>query len=334
MKNKKLIITVACICVISFILGITGIVKINRNAEIEKESTDKPYLVGMYVTTEPVDGYVDKGGYWSSTSFQSNGTDTFTGKNRNGNKIYAKRVTKTDVEESTGEEIITDEYVFEGIEGYGLYAFKVKNPEIQEEEYTSLSFNSGFCDVTLFSYAVGELSDYPGSDDLENLTEATMYITKKDVTIYKNPVFQEPDGDVFLVPADMGEYIGGSILGEKITLTTEDVEKKVQNTGITRVFTTKVVLNIVTAAEMKEIRIAEYDVSDKIIASKTYNPSELPDDINVQKDTEYLMVEEVMERDGKEIVNRKIVDKDDYDFITYETDKNGIYIERCPSVNW
>ncbi len=334
MKNKKLIITVACICVISFILGITGLVKINRNAEIEKESTDKPYLVGMYVTTEPVDGYVDKGGYWSTTGFQSNGIDTFTGKDRDENRIYAKKVTRTDIAESTGEEIITDEYVFEDIEGYGLYAFKVKNPEIQEEEYTSLSFDLGFCDVSLFDHEAGGLSDVPGFKDLENLTEATMYITKKDVIIYKNPVFQEPDGDVFLVPADMGEYIGGSILGEKITITTEDVEKKVQNTGITRVFTTKVVLNLVTAAEMKEIRIAEYDVYDKVIASKTYNPSELPDDINVQKNTEYLMVEEITERDGKEIINRKIVDKDDSNFITYETDKNGIYIERCPSVNW
>jgi len=265
----------------------------------------KDRLCGVFVTLD----YLDM-------SFADEPIEIPPSWNGNPNSIVfpERRIDATRTEEENGHV----EYTFDGIEGFRLFEVKV-NDSKENSSYWSSMTDSGIEDVHV------EISD-----ESVRLSGTISYdVHTSYFSIYANPVYQTPEGDVYMIEGsgisfsgDQSEGTGGSTtLSETITENTNGEETS---------RTTDVEIKVEAVNTNKKVVLKQMGINDEMITQTEITQDDIPKSIQIDKDTEYMIMEEhCVDYEGKASVKRTLLSTDEATLGARFTGDNGI-IETTP----
>lgn len=142
--------------------------------------------------------------------------------------------------------------------------------------------------------------------------------------IYTNPVYQTPDGDVYMIPGSCMDYgnlltegSGGSTKLSATNTTTIDGEKTSR--------TVEVEIKIEGVNSNKKVVLKQMDSDDQTIAEEAIIKDNIPDSIAVLRDTQYMIMEEhCNNNEGEKIIKRTLLDMEEETLDVRFTGDRGI----------
>lgn len=211
----------------------------------------KDKLTGVFITTEPLEEQ---------------------------ERIYAALVEHTDIAE-TGEKITTKNYKFNNLNGVSFANYYIENDLNEMEPYYTLSIDSGkgICDI---------ITKFDGE---ERSISGTIWLNKNsdERIFYLNPIYQTPDGKVYVLSDDCGTHIAG--YGGKNSEKIQEKIKIIEN-GKTYeyIFTVEVFVDYAEVTE--NVTVIQMDKNDKEIKRDSYDVDKLPENLIIDKSISYLVV--------------------------------------------
>lgn len=315
------------LCTMMSVVLLAGCQLAKEEAELQQER-DK--LIGVYMTTDYVDTF-DFERYMEENigDIMNGGGVVVESDEQNAyqNRIYATIVENVTIDEVSGESITHQRYKFEDLEGMGYYA-----PCMYEEElsntYVAIESDAGICDAK---------SHITGTDagDMIQL-EGTIYLCPNEedrVEIYCNPVYQCPDGRVYLVSGQGMSFSGG---GEGATMS-HKVEDKVtvKENGEEKTYVNSVEIHVTTTYAPDKIIVMQMDASGNKTDTQEYLPGKLPEEIKPLADTEYFIVETyTLDASGASSVTRKMVSKEETFFQTMYVGEREVCEQNWTNIKW
>ncbi len=169
------------------------------------------------------------------------------------------------------------EITFPGTEG--LCFFSTQFSESGEVFHTI--FDNGICD-TVNHYSVTD------TGDVIHL-EGTVYALpqREPVVWYSNPVYQTDTGDIYLTA---GTGVSNSTVGATTTQTLEN-EWTVTENGLTKTDKISVKMNFILSYPPTSIRVHQMDENNQIVKTEEYAPGSLPERLEAEEKTSYILVE-------------------------------------------
>lgn len=264
-----------------------------KKPEAENKSTLGDRLIGTVITTESLNTF-DMETYLEenigSIVKDENHTVNAEDKKAYNNKIYARQVIKEDTTED-GEKVTHKEYVFDDINGYWIFDAKIPSTET-EESYTCLCSEGGFSNVQSKIHHTDN-----GLQEIELIADIYYSYEKWGTVFYMNPVYQESDGDIYCVEG-MGYSVSGdkgSIDGNSSGSQTLSDKITVNENGEETVYQSKVTINYIPVYVPVKTSFVFMDEDNKAISEAEFNTHQVPDELNVPKGTEYVIVLEKSE---------------------------------------
>ncbi len=230
-------------------------------------------------------------------------------------KIYAKLVNYP------GENAEGKRYVFEGIDGWAFYHAEYKSER-------GLSYGESYVDDYIFAehIGVGSNLELKGSIYLSADRDFDM--------LYFNPIFQTPNGEVYLSPA-WGEYIGYNSSWTSSLKTSLNRDYTITEDGKKKTFNTSVDMDIYILDTPISTSIIQFDKDGNVLDKDEYKQDKLPSSISTAKGTEYIIVENYMKsKDGKESISRDMVQNDNNSLYAFICLDNGICTKKSIKVEW
>lgn len=233
-------------------------------------------------------------------------------------KIYAELVEKIE------DGIKFMEYEFRNNAGIACYIPTIYAKDSGSNDYVSGTYGEGLSSVST-------VLNSRGNDGKVNELIGTIYITETS-TYYMNNVYQEQDGDVYMVSAIMGTHVtirGGytSSIEETCTVTKdgETIDEK-----------TKVEITFDYMPSPKSINFVYMDSDNNVVETKQYQPGAVPMEVSVAENAEYIIVETYAydKTEEKEVVTRQIADRNDEDVMTYVDTGKGVCEQKMIILNW
>ncbi len=184
-------------------------------------------------------------------------------------------------------------YAFPGVEGLLLASFWITEPE--NGGFWSMDCSQGLCSV---------LSSY---NAIENGAEvgltATLYLTKEagPQVCYLNPVYQGPDGAVYLKPDDAGTSTSTEAIASETLTATTTIEQEAGNL----VNTTEITVNFIHVDLSRGLTVLEMDENHQILKTHTLTPGELPESLEPLAETAYILTEEQTASDTRRALYQK-----------------------------
>lgn len=184
-------------------------------------------------------------------------------------------------------------YAFPGVEGLLLASFWITEPE--NGGFWSMDCSQGLCSV---------LSSY---NAIENGAEvgltATLYLTKEagPQVCYLNPVYQGPDGAVYLKPDDAGTSTSTEAIASETLTATTTIEQEAGNL----VNTTEITVNFIHVDLSQGLTVLEMDENHQILKTHTFTPGELPESLQPLAETAYILTEEQTASDTHRAIYQK-----------------------------
>lgn len=319
---------------LKLILGVMMCATLLSGCQLAKEEAEfqqeKDKLIGVYMTTDYVDTFDFESYFEENIGDIMNGGEVFIeGDEQNAyqNRIYATIVEDVGTDEMNGETITHRSYEFQELEGIGYYA-----PLMYEEEwgntYVSIESDAGICDAK---------SHITGTDAEEIIQlEGTIYLCHNEddrVEIYCNPVYQCPDGRVYLVSGQGMSFSGG---GEGATMS-HKVEDKITvcENGEEKTYVNSVEIHVKTTYAPEKIIVMQMDASGNKLDYQEYAPGKMPEEIVPLADTEYFIVETYkQDGTGESIVTRKMVGKEETFFQTMYVGEREVCEQDWTSIKW
>ncbi len=201
---------------------------------------------------------------------------------------------------------------FEGVDG-AFYFYR------SNENVTALYADGGIFD-TRSSYNEtdqGEIIKYEG-------TLAVLPIDVSDASYFFHPIYQDADGRIYAIPGHMG--IQAPMLGIDASQTISN-KSTLRDSGNETFSETSVTLNLQGTYPPDSITILQMDKASSILSQQIYQPGNLPEMLEPEKSTEYLIVEETfIGSDGIQQVNRKIVSRGEEFFLSHYKSENSKWI--------
>jgi len=258
--------------------------------EAEKEDNEGK-LVGIFITKEPLESYI-------------------TGKN---GRLYAKAVeyaSESDTEHGSKK------YVFEGVEGISFFNPRIRD-EASSQTYQNMTMGREISDSRL-SYWNNEVGE-------QNELTGTIYVgSQHDIgAVYINCVYQSSKGDVYALSGE-SLYIGDASIEYAIN------EKKEKNEGASLGFEATVKVGFQRVDERITTSILQFGKNDVLLHKNEYAPEEVPQEMDVLSDTQYILVEETTQGGVERTLYQK---KDTMIYTLYDLD-NGFCAKHSCILNW
>lgn len=209
-------------------------------------------------------------------------------------------------------------YAFPGVEGLLLASFWITEPE--NGGFWSMDCSQGLCSVQ---------SSY---NAIENGAEvgltATLYLTKEagPQVCYLNPVYQGPDGAVYLKPADMGIATSTEVTASKTLTATATIEQEAGD----MVSTTEITVNLIHVDLSQGLTVLEMDENHQVLKTHTFTPGELPESLEPMAETAYILTEEQTASD----THRALYQKEDTYFTALYRMDDMICAETQCDLEW
>lgn len=209
-------------------------------------------------------------------------------------------------------------FAFPGVEGLLLASFWITEPE--NGGFWSMDCSQGLCSVQ---------SSY---NAIENGAEvgltATLYLTKEagPQVCYLNPVYQGPDGAVYLKPDDLGTATSTEVIASENLTSTTTIEQEEADV----VNTTDITVNFIHVNLSQGLTVLEMDENHQILKTHTLTPGELPESLEPMAETAYILAEEQTASD----THRAIYQKEDTYFTALYLMDDMICAEAQCSLEW
>lgn len=216
------------------------------------------------------------------------------------------------------------DFSFSDIEGISFYL-----PTFNDENGDPCKININN-DISKFAYQV-DISDNVETDFLSG----TIYFTpiKNDsIIVYTHRVYQDNQGNIYLIPENEGIVISETSEGMQWSSTFSD-----EITDSDKVIKSDISLKIETILQPTSITIYQMDKNNQIVKQDTYDPDHMPEELTVN--AEYLLLEtKSMDLDGNIKISRSIherdIDSEDDTLETYYPIKDGIVATHGIQVIW
>lgn len=210
------------------------------------------------------------------------------------------------------------EYTFNDIEGNAFYMVKVYGLE-EYETYNKTEIGSQIANgSTHVNVSIGDTSDN------RSLTGTIYFDVNYPCTIYTNPVYQTPEGEVYMIQGSCTSYGKLQTEGSSGSIKLSDTKTKTVD-GEETSQTVEVELNIEGVNTNKQVVLKQMDSGDNTIAEEVIVTDNIPESIEVLSDTQYMIMEEhCTDFEGKTIIKRTLLDLEEETMYVRFTGESGI----------
>lgn len=290
--HKALLVVLAVLIIITLFGGCQLAVE-------SSETFGEDLLCGVFITLEYLETEQSQESIELSQNWNGNPNDMFFLETR----IYANRY-----EDRNG---IVD-YRFDNIEGIRFFEIQV------EDSQTLHRYTSCMADPQIQNIEVQV------SNDAFNLTGTIYFDVNYHCSIYTNPVYQTPDGKVYMKQGNGRSYSDLQNEGAKGSTNLSSTTTKTVD-GEQSSHTVKVEVKMEGVYSNLKVVLKQMDSDDNLIAQEVILKDNIPKLIQVLPDTEYLITEEhCTDYQGKKIIKRSILDIDKEILDVRFTGENGI----------
>lgn len=320
--KRKMMIAVCCALILCAVSGCQLAV------ESAGDDASEDRLIGVFVTMEYLDLF-DFEGYMND-NFDSLQDGDIVIDERNTQdyqgRLYASLVPRTDIIEETGEEIVTHEYVFEGIEGISHCVPTIQATDV-ENSYVATMSDPAISD--------GHTHIDVGDDSNGLALDGTIYVTPSSElrTYYINPVYQCVDGSVYLVSGD-GHSTSTDAFGEGVVFSqTLDATSTIVEDGKARTDSVSIKISFSVMFAPEKITVVQMSADDSPISRTEYEPGELPEELVLEAGAEYFIVETHMRGEaGNTKISREIYGRDAEHIETFFARADGVCIKHWTQI--
>ncbi len=316
MKIKRWI---AALLGAAVVLSLTGC-QLASEDTVEKT---KDRLAGVFITYEYLDLF-DFDGYLKDnvSGFPGGDISEDVNSEKYAGRLYATLKEKVITNEDTGEEMVVDEYVFEGVEGFAYLAVT--------------AFNNDHIDFRSAEAISDKHSGLFSDGDGDKITlEGTIYSAPGNnsyITYYINPVYQSADGSIYTMSGSgfsMDASEGASYsqtLDETATVTEKGTNKK---------SSISIKLSFVTMFRPEKIVLLQMNSDSAILSKDEYAPGEVPETLTPEAGTVYIVAETYgSDSAGTVHVTRELYDRQDEYLYTFFCRYDNICIKTGTQLEW
>lgn len=252
-------------------------------------------MIGVFITREYLD-FQDMGRYAETdvSAPDKEKREAGYGGPKDERKLYAQ------IDKSRGNTPEEWEVTFGSLKGIQMFT-PLWEPE-NGEPYWGTVCTEGISDT--------EIRYEESEGGAEHAISGTVYILpgKSDgnAAFYANPVYQTADGRIYLTGGTGVSKSGESTEGEMLSSSFCGETATVEN-GKARTEKTSVAVNYVLMYRPVNVTVFQMDREHRIIKKEDYLPEEVPEELAVEKDTEYILTE--MEKEtpaGEKTVSREV----------------------------
>ena len=306
--NKRLFALLACL---ALLLGCGGC----RLADPDQgeQTAEQDRLIGVFATEEYLDlfdfdayltdnaGDLAKGG---ETVLSPQDSETY------GGRVWA-------VQKDNGD------WVFEDLDGMGYYAYRYGDGD---ETGIATHMDEGL---------TGNGMHVNSTDQGESVElEAAIYhVPGGRVRYHFNPVYQTPDGAVYLT-AGSGIYMEGTAEGEASTLTHSGSVTTTDTDGKSAVMSCSVAVRIEIMNAPEKIVILQMDADSSVLDRKSYDPDQVPESLTPEPGCAYLIVETHKTGPQGALVTRELADAGAESFSSFHARPDGVCIKQDTTLIW
>ena len=313
--NKKYIL-------VSLVLILAISLSSYQLAEDDGLEVQNDHLIGVFITSEYLDLF-DFDRYFQdniSSIMKKGGDVTIEHSEKYQGRIYAelKPMVFDDSDPFQSEGVM--EYVFEGVEGIPFFHYQVQQTDY--EPYTAMSSGNYFSDAHL---SIGD----------ETSIEGTIYVlaNASHHSYYLNPVYQSNDGQLYLTAGSGISFSGDTSEGAAFTQTLEEKYTTTEN-GEKTEEKFNVTVKIAVKYPSTSVNVIQMDAESNIVLSQDYKPNAVPDEIELNKDTSYVIFESKVDSPEGEIIKHELFQPEDNYFTNYIATENGYYEVQSVSLLW
>lgn len=328
MKNRAILILFSCVLAVSFLLGATGTVTFAH--ELSAQSAEaaegvKDRLIGVFITKEHLDLAEGENYILENTDkiLSGEGLDSMVA-SPSRERLYAVLRDDPHTNPETGETVTTSEHIFPGVDGIRLFTAKCTD---ENGDYWKTCGDEGISDG---KYA---LSSADNEDAID--MEGTIYISTASGLngFYFNPVYQASNGEVYTV-AGQGTFFGGTLSGLTGSHAFND-EAEITMDGKTETVRSNVKVKICYIDTPVGVSVLQYNDSGKVISAAEYPSGGLPEEITMDVNTEYIIVETRMKSvDGAETVTRELFQPENEALTAFFCREDGICVKQYCNIVW
>lgn len=320
MKNKTIIIIIACLLTAAFALGASGAASLadpDRGEDKAAQGGDR--LIGALVTRAPLDLF-DFEGYFNdnASALLAGGEISEADAAPYEGRLYAKLV-EADKQYESGEKSM--EYVFEGVEGIRFFAPTMQN---KDGEYFAAFSDDAMADVN----TAVNVTDYGDSVSLEG----TIYYSANapENSFYVNPVYQTPEGSVYAVSGSGSSFGGDSSAGASYSMEIKEETNATAGGKTTENSRSSVRVNVKLVEPPTRIAVAQFDEDGGLLSREEYAPGKLPETLSAEAKAAYIVVE-TLSADG---TMRELYQKSDETLASFVCGSNGICEKHATNIEW
>lgn len=213
-------------------------------------ASESDLLVGVMLTPQPLDLF-DLESYISDHGVPEDGAVL------GGSGDYRQRLYAADLGNGRWQ--------FEGVEGFAFFSAVVTD----EHGSCSTMVNDGLADG---SYTVHETDEGTSTD-----ISCTLYVQPAEqICWYFNPVYQDGDGRVYLLPGSGMSMGGDNQPGMQISQTLSGDSTAADERGVTHSRSTRCAITVSVQALPRQVRLFWMDSGSRILRQETYAPGQLP----------------------------------------------------------
>lgn len=237
----------ALVLILALCLSLTGCSLLREDTSGEPAADDK--LVGVYITSEHLDTF----------DFERYASDNISSL-ANGGEVSAEDAAK--YSERIYAEVVDGTAIFP-VEGMAIISARFGDGD---ESY--ISSQRGDC-------VVGGGTHVTGNDDTDGIEiSGTIYVPANErITIFCNPVYQEPDGDIYLTG---GQGMGSDGVGAMKQTTSASTDPH----GDVRGYSMSIESTVEPIYASDKLVVLYYAEDGSLMSREEYVPGELPDELS------------------------------------------------------
>lgn len=286
----------------------------------------KDRLIGAFITPEYLD-FFDMDAYLSdhASAFTDGEEITVAGGAEYERRLYA------DVDKNGSKDPSDWKISFPGVEGACFFSPLWKDAE--GADYWGSVCDEEVCDM----HTDIKTSDEGGA---ERALSGTIYIlpgkADEDIAYYMNPVYQTKDDRIYAVTGQGFSTSGDSSEGMQMTTKLEEQVALTEN-GKTVTEKSSVSVSYAVMYRPVKITLCQMDGKNRLLQKTEYNPSELPERLSTEPETEYVLVETKKQNlSGEEVVSREVYENvDEGEWLeTFYALENGMIARQSTEVIW
>lgn len=312
------------------LLVLTGC-QLARTDQAEIPGEDR--LVGVYVTREHLDLF-DADAYFQDHMEEvlSGGVLTADTTPYEG-RIYAELMTE-EIENADGELIQTQAYVFpEELDGIAFYASLISDAPEQEPYWTTTA-DPGLSDPEISIHSNGVENSVKLEGTIYVIGEKNAQTGDPYVSFYFNPVYQTPDGQVYLTGGNGSSFSTEDGVGVGFTQTLSE-DHRVEENGQTQESGCVVKVTVESMELPEAITVQMLSRDHQVIWEADYAPGGLPEELTPVAGTAYVLLQTTRRQaDGAALTDWEIFDTQEENLATYRAMEDGICSKHLTKLNW